>query len=865
MITSRVVCLLLMSAITESCLGGRNNSSEALQTYPNTTRKMKSISERSELDIRDNCDVSVDPQSINFFRSRLNIAEPNFIRFSVVFRSNDLNQSRKIYPNFTQDTFYPYNWVWTYKSNRGLYPYLRWNADYSILSFGLLDAKTLWSEPYILFNVRGRCNLTMGTKETTNKIAEQLKVLVSKLNEGNKTITQYEQSYWCYLAETKGFRKTLGYYMGLYLLYQISVINYNCCRTWFDYPKSIYKFACMDEQMHKWVQCTDGPYILGMLLFLYSPIILFQTAASAAARDKVNSNHSSDENESTPLLPSEGRNCQSLSESLESDEKWLYLNGKFPKTFFGLFTSLFPNKYPVGMSRLKRLLFVILGPSIVFLQILIYKERLPDMTAQIVGRGVPVGFLSLLGHSSREQMNAFVPAFGGPVALLTSYYVLGVLFLVFPRSVQDVIENGIQWSISTLNPLCLTAEEIKELSCINVTDKPGYRRAANLFLCSFYMLFRGSFWKTVFKMQSSRFIDTFWIQSGVCKYFLFLLLPTYILVCIGEIVLCVVYYSVPLLSFIVIIVRGAIKTIAITIRGGMHTSDRSILAIVLKNRLIVLIFSLLIAVLFLFYVYSFCLVFIQSFFFLSQILIYCYVAVIVYPTVSFGYLFFAVILLYYIFRLIRAFGAKYLDLQNDVVEIVMRMEEQDNYITVFDGNLVIANIKISRLKSIKINNILLHVPQNILQRVQGNQRNRRKLSFKNNTYGISKDLFEYVVKKHLPVHQQALRVVFHLALIVLFLLVTISLTTGFLSGPTSELSDVMHVIFIVTVGALPRVLEVALLDSSEHIYRDIKLRRLEDTISEYWQLLSEKERKETASSTPTTSLQREMEHMSFNN
>lgn len=803
----------------------------------------------------DNCTVSVDERSIKYFGSRLEIEDPNFIRFKLHFDP--------FYPNYTQYTFLPFKWVWTYKTNRGIYPYLRWNADYSVLSFGLLDAKTLLTEPYILFNISGKCNLTMGTKETTALIADQLKVLVSKLGGDNNTVSKYEESFWCFLAERPEFRSTLGYYMGLYFLYPISAINYNCCSTCYHYTTSRYKVKCMDKQMEKWLQCTAGPYILGMILFLFSPIFLFKCAVLAAAEGNVHNGQPAGTNENTPLLSPRQDEGQTLVENTDKDEDWLYLSGNFPKTFLGVFASLCPKAFPTGISRLKRFVFVLLGPLIVYLQLWIYTVKWSKASALIIARGVPVGFLSLLGNSNKERINAFVPALGGPFALLTSYYVLGVLFLVFPRSVQDVIENGIPWYNSKLSPLFLTYIEIKEFSCIRLSDQPGYKRAENLFLCSFYMLFRSKFWKAAYEIQIKRFGYVFGCQSRVQKIISVAFLPIYIIICILEIMICVLYYSIPLFSFIVTIVRGAVKTVAITIQGGRHASDRSVLSVLLKKKLIAFLFSKIIAVMFVFYVYSFCLVFMQSFLFISQILIYCYIAVIVYPTVSFGYLFFIVILLYYIFRLIRGFGVKYLDLQNDMVEILLRMEEQDSYVSVFDGNLVISNVKVSKIQSIKVNDIDIPVAQNVLQHIQSQRKKQPKLSFRNNTWGISRNLFDYVAEKHLPVHQQALKVLFHLSLIVLLLLVTISLTNGFLSGPTSEISDVMHVIFLVTVGALPRVLEVALLDSSEHIHRDINLRCLEDTINEYWRKEFDKDRDDRAMATGSYP-RRELAHMSVN-
>ena len=773
-----------------------------------------------------NCVVKIDKRSINYFRSRLQIDDPNFSRFRIVFGKKNVS--------FTNGTFHAFNWVWTYNSSNGIYPYIHWNVDYGILSFKLLDVKTLDRDPYIAFNFTN-CNLTLGSPETNYRLAEQFKVLVSELSESNKTITKYQESYFCYMAEAPGFRDTLGYIMGLYFVYPISVINYNCCYTYYNYSETRYQYGCMDKQMDKWVQCTIGPYILGVILFLYFPFILLKFAAwTVSNRESQNNRYVREQDERTPLL----RDTDNTSSGLD-DGNWLYLDGKVPKSLIGLFASLAPSRFPVAVSRFKRFLFVLLGPSIIFSQLLLYgnqNKTMRKITSDIIAKGVPVGFLALLGNNYDERKAAFVPAFGGPDVLLTSYYVLGLLFLVFPRNVQDVVENGIPRFHANMSPLILDANEIKALSKVHVSNKKGYGNASNLFLCSFYMLFTEAFWIKVFEIQISRVRDSPCFQLRACKCVFVLLLPFYLLLCSIEIIICIVYFSIPLCSIVVIIVRGAVRTMAMSIDSSVHSSNRSVSTILLRNRLIIALFSLIVASMFIFYVYSFSLVFIQSFFFLSQILVYCYVAVLVYPTVSFGYIFFGVVLLYYIFRLIRGFGVKYLELLNDIIEILLLMEERDNYSSVADGILIIRNVRLTRFRGIKINDATIPMAQNLLQGLNQNclKKEEARLNYKNNAYGIRKDLFDYVVTRHLPVHQQVLKVVFHLSMICLCLVITMSLTAGFVTGPTSEMSEVMHVIFIITVGALPRVLEVAMHDSSEHIHRDIKMRRLEDTINQYW-------------------------------
>ena len=783
---------------------------------------------------KDTCKVRVENGSVHYFRNRLKISRPDFIHFKVAFGT--------YHPKYTKETFLPFRWVWTYNTTQGLFPYLYWSTDFYVLSFGLLDAKTLGGDPFIVFNVSDNCHLKLGTRKTTELLVEQLAVLVSELSGDTDTITEYQGSYWCYLAEAPGFRNSLGYYMGLYFAYPTSSINYNCCFTFYNFTEFKYAYNCLDTQMNKWIQCTTLPYFLGILLFLYFPIILCQAAAKLLSRELTDCYEISCGSDRRGLN-STYDDDQNPASNLESESEWLYLDGKFPKTFTSLFASLFPNRYSVSISRLKRFVFVLIGPSIIFIQILIYNNKMPKSIAAMISRKIPVGFLALLGSTIQDMAGAFVPYFGGPIVLLASYYLLGILFLVLPRNIANIIENGLPTSHSELFVLGLTTNEIKQFSKINVSDNPGYTNAANLFLCSFYMLFSGEFWKRVYKVQISRLSHCFYNQSGFRKCLCFTFIPLYALVCIGELFISIIYFLIPLCGCVILLIRGAVKTTTDSLRTSRLFSNNDVLYMLLTHTFTAMIFSFVVAVLFIFYVYSFCLVFIQSFFVIFQILVYCYVAVIVFPAESFGYLYFGVALLYYIIRLIRGFGVKYLDLLNDIVEISLRMKPNENRITacICDGNVVLTNVQITEIKSVQVNNIVIPIAKNALRGIQNGQNDTTsRLNLRNDAYGIKKDLFDYVVKRHLPVSKEVLHVVLHVSMICLFLLVTITLTATFVIGPTTTRSDLMHVVFIVTVGALPRALEAGMLYSSEkRIQREIKLRQLEKTINQYWLEVSE--------------------------
>ena len=799
-------CALLAFRTFATTVSFNNSRQVSDQKYPQQNDMYKPVFDERR------CEVQIEEKSVRFFKSRLEIYKPDFIRIDLQFGS--------YIPNYTPETFQPFTWYWTYKTSRGLYPYLHWNIDYQILSFELLDEKTLKFDPYIQFHVSSGCNLTMGILETTELIANQLRILVSELETDNRTVSKYQESYWCYLAEKPDFRSSFAYKLGQYLLFQSSFINYNCCTTSYNYTGMRYHYSCNDEQVEKWIQCTGCPYILGLLLFLYCPFVVCNTklwTGSQRQPEEADDDH-------THLLNTDTNG--DLSDETECGTDLVYLDGRYPITFGSVFANMVTSQHSVIISRLKRLAFVILSPVLLLVQIAYYNIQMSEEIKALIAHEVPVGFLALLGETSSMRDKTFVPVFGGPVTMLVSYYVFGILFTVLPRSLKDIIESGLPTKESNFSPLLFNSNDVKRFSKINIHDDNGYARAGNFLLYRLYSLFNGAFWKFAIQIQRER-------VKHHCTLLSVVLLPLYLSCCVIELFICALFYSVPVLGFITLLIRGVINTSNAMLRERILPVGNA-----LRKQILISLCSAFTTIVLLFYVYSVCLVFLQSFLFVSQIIIYCYIAIVIFPAASFGYLFFVVVLVYYIFRLIRGFGANYLELLCDTVDIISRTAEQDGYLSVLDKSLLISDFRIKEIKTIFINNVKIQVPlesQRELVRPGGSR--KRQLIYQNNTYGVRRDLFNYIVKSHLPVHQQALKVIFHLVVIFFFLLITISLTTSFCRGPVSEMSDVMHVVFVVIVGALPRVLEVVLRESSEHVYREIKLRQIEGTVNDFWQTL----------------------------
>ena len=776
----------------------------------------------TNLERNDTCTLTVDNKSKAYFQSRIEVDEPNFIYFFIKFNG--------ITPNSTGDALYPYKWVWTYATSDDVYPFMHWKIDYDLFSFSLLDSKTL-RIPYINFDPSGICNLTLGTLKTTELIAKSLGSIIRHLDPSG--FKKYRISYWCFLADVPGIKQTVQYFLGLYLDYPVSAMQYNCCTTSYHFEKAQYINTCLDKQMEIWPQCTLIPFIFGILLFLYYPIFQLDIWAFLSKNEKIFSeNRYIRRNSNAALInPIEEEDDDSTPESDRNDDlDWIYLDGVSPITFSDLFRDLFRSSHMKAISRIRRAICVLLTPTLIYIKLIMYGIIQFKTTNAMMDRGVPFGFLSLIANTPRGRSISFVPALGGPITIVLMFYIFSMIFFVLPSSLKRIVQSGLPSTPRMFAPLCYSAKQIREMAQIPFTDDPGYKNAANHMRCSFFMLFSSVFWRKFFKCQVLRCQEGIKAKTGFRKIICISLLPVYCILCMAELLAAVFYYAFPLFGILVIIIRGATIYIENKMRRGGRVSH-----FLLNNKLFVAASTMIMAIMVTFYFYSLCLVFIESFIFLSEFFVYSYLAVIIFPAISFGYLFFAVVLGYYVIRLIRGFGHRYLDLLNDVVEITLNIEQQDNYVTNFDGNLIISNVKIRTVKSIKVNDLVFPVPRNMREGFNNTNTERKdRLGFRNDAYGIRKDLFEYVISKHMPVHQQVLKVVFQLVLIAFMLLFTLTVTRGYFTGPTSQITEVMHVMFIVTIGALPRVLEVAMSDSSEHIERDLKMRKLERTICQFW-------------------------------
>lgn len=761
------------------------------------------------------CNFTVWNTSVNYFRNLLEQQFPNFMQFRLTFDENVQNSS-------SPGVFVPDKWVWTYKTRKLSFPYLSWNLDYGILSFGLLDARTV-DVKYVHLNTttHSPCRIVFGTDSANHKIVD---ALVELIDNSKGTGQKYESNYFCYRAEVPGIRETVAYWAGLYLNYPTVFISYNCCTVHFAYTEDRFITKCT-QQRDKWILCTIAPYVLGILLFLYIfPFIYLEFAHFIAESDVIQ-------------YEDDTVSIQNSSENAEQtdDVGWVFQDSKSPLTFFSILKLFWccRTRHPVSSSRFRRLISLLLTPSVVYIQFFMYrngfgvgKEAQDNIAvSQLLHQGCPSGLLAFLGSFSDKS---FAPAFGGPLFVSIVYFTTGTLFFVLPRNLKQAIEYGVGWSNSSpWSPLCFDARDIIALAGLNVTPSHGYRKAFSVCKCSFYMLFNKPFWLRMFRFHKERFDKILLFKPERAAWLRILAVP--LLLCFGiiETVILILFYGVPFVSFIALLAKGLI-------RGLLNSWPHNrILRRVFSNRLTIFISSVCIFIMFTAFTYVGCLVFIESFSFICQVVMHCFLAVVVYPSVSFGYLFFFVAITYYSVHLVHKFGDGYLELLSLAVEISIQLDGCVNTVRVNGNELIVSNVY-APVRTIRVNHVTVNIPENESVRREG-ANSACKVRRKGRLIGIPLELFEFLVRKHRPVHEQFLKVFFQLSLIAVLIFVTQSITSRFVAGASSEISEVMHVIFLVTVGALPRIFEVMFLSHSELVKHEIVRRDLKMSIDDYWQ------------------------------
>lgn len=822
----QVFRLLLKAALLYSTLCRFQNGSANMSVNAGILRKTFFVGRETH-----RCEMSINVTSARYLKNTIEVFDPNFARLEFRFRyQHPVQQPYILEPStsHTDEAIRPYDWVWTYDSPDSFFPYLKWPVDFPILSFGLLDAKTLKTKLYFVFEIKDpNCRVTIGNRQSIISIALALRNFTKDYLV--EIDPEYSFSYWCYLSEIPGVKETLGYKFGIYFAYPVEFARYNCCKTIMSKVKnSSMSILCLPNQVKKMWQGTIIPYILGLVAFAYFPIVIFSASARLKSIGR--------KRKHIPLLAA----SDDMNGENGLEEEFTILDGNPPisiMTLIGGLCGLF-EKYPGTVSRFRRLIFVLFGPCLIFCQLYVYYCFEYVTTIDLIDHGCPLGYLSMLAGFEKSKNN-FLPILGGPYVLLLVFYVAGFIFLIVPSSPDGIVFDGtLQYSsFEEMSILVLHTETIEKYSHLTIqTLTCGYKRAAAFNKAMFYALLNPKFWVNAVNITFSRFKLIYTTCTSVCSKIIvcLFLLPVYILVCVIELCLTILYYGVPVVNGICIILTGYLVLMSKFLRRKSDKSDR-LFWMIFNNLAVKGLLAVILTFLLIYYMFSFCTIFICSFSFLAEVLVFSFISVIVYPATSFGYLFFGIVFLYYIFKTFQAFGDGYNELLADAVEVSSLIENDMYRNQIVDGTVIIDDTVSFEITKLQIRNKIINLSTDQRQAIRDTcTLQKPKVVYVNQAAGIPRDLFDILVKKYLPVHIQITHALLKIFLILALIYVTISIVVVQPYGSREGLSEMMHVVFIVAVGALPRVLEVALDNINHRVRKEIHLREVRETINQYW-------------------------------
>lgn len=804
--TFEIVCGCLFTIFLSRPVDGRavhyiENTSVAahMQDFGMVISETTGANNFSVLDV---CRVAIHNKTYKFVRHVFDAYDPNFIRFSLRFRYLS-NSSVSV--SQTPDVIRPYDWVWTHEKPDGYVPYLKWPANFGFFSFGMLDVKSLpqVAKPYVVLQIMNKnCSLRLWDNKTTEVISAALATLVP----GESPYA----NYFCYLKETPNIKSTLQYKLGVHIGYPVEFVRYNCCLTQ-DQRVASEHIRCRNQIPKMW-QVIELPFIIGLFIFAYFFPVLFSVSGKLMELSK---NYRPDFQRSLILNASrKSLQYEYIFKDANKEMDIVYLDGAAPVQFTAMLCGLcgMSEKYPVAVSRLRRLLFVVAVPVVIFTQLYIYATKSKDYVLALIDHGCPLGYTTMLaGHMKSKAV--FLPLLGGPYVVLMMFYIAGLLFIVLPARPDIIVHVGSfrYTQFGEISPLLLDLETVDSLSPYRVLDSIGYDRVSTLSRAMFYMIANPKFWVVAVNIQLER-MTNLKTKLHMTSSIWIVLVPLYFIVCLLELSLCIIYYGIPIInSFAMIITGYVVETVK---HFGASTQSSCI------NRLPRVGVAFLVLGLFVYFICSFSTIFLSSFYYLARMVVFSFMAVLIYPTESFGYFFFIVVFIYYIFKVWEKFGQVYFELLADAVEICHELEtSHQRYQN--SGDVISMDIQ-----------------QMAADRQSGknscdSSASRQLIFKKDNIEGIQRDLFQVLVKQYRPVYKHAARSTLKIIMILALIAVTVSIVLEKGEKSSEGLSEMMHVMFIIVIGALPRLLEMAFDTINHSVRKDIEMRRMKETVLTY--------------------------------
>ena len=352
--------------------------------------------------------------------------------------------------------------------------------------------------------------------------------------------------------------------------------------------------------------------------------------------------------------------------------------------------------------------------------------------------------------------------FGGPILALCLYLVVGWILLLSPKIMANQIYRGV----------CDSGETTKSILCISLTKKEklgstairkvrnGYLRLNKLQICHLFMLINPDYWiltVTLIKERYCWFVSA--LKSRLPLVFMLILLcfcfPFYAVFCLIEVIIGFLYFSCPMFSMFFCVTKGfslgIFKYVSVKIVPRYPR-----LGFILRYPACLVVFLM-----FIFHLYIFTILFIDSFFFIARILLFTYTAVVAYPRETCGYFMLVLLSAYLGFKGFFQFG--------NIYKLILKL-----------------TIKLCKKDEVLKDVVVRH------QELDGNE-----------TFGIPREMFEFLVEHIRPRRVHILYTVIRVVIMVFILSISIVLMERF--KKFEDISLLVHVFVTLFICAIPSI------------------------------------------------------------
>ena len=420
---------------------------------------------------------------------------------------------------------------------------------------------------------------------------------------------------------------------------------------------------------------------------------------------------------------------------------------------------------------------IFLPLTILLLKVLITLKFEGDFIRAASSKGALPSFNALLldFHSAQRR---FLVIFGGPHIAFSLYVLLSCILIQLPGDLESFLAGGLlDFENLGLSPLTLSLETKCHLAGLQCGNLSGFKKLHYTLASNMLLLLNMKFWKHTFKNFFYRWKsiihprNSHWHVAAISIP----LIAVYVIFCIFELAIMLLYYIFPIDMFPHILVKAYVTPIS---NFSKHCS----------NTLVKVLFYSLIPVIILalaFTWYMYCLTFGGCIWYFIIIILYTYSGIIAYPRISYGYLILVFMTIYYIVEIFNKFGKSYQKLFHITIKACRKVNRMS------DGN------------SVDIHN----------------------------DNGIPKKLWELVVERHQARRLKVAAAVIQLAVLISVLSVSVNLLQRF--EQFQELSVITHVFTVLVVCALPKIIRSVYIDKLCGRNKHRLLKEVEKTVQDF--------------------------------